>query len=44
MVKIYVRLYTPKIKSGEMTLEEVLSLIPLKWRDDVRQELINIGG
>lgn len=39
MVKIYVRMYGPKVSSGEMTIEEALELVPAKWRNAVKKEL-----
>jgi len=36
MAKIYYRKYKDKVESGEMTVEEVIALVPEKWKADVR--------
>ena len=37
MAKIYYRKYKDKVESGEMTVEEVIALVPEKWKADVRE-------
>lgn len=35
MAKIYWRRYKEKVDSGEMSVSEVIELVPIRWRDEV---------
>lgn len=37
MAKIYWRKYKDKVSSGEMTIDEVIELVPERWKTDVRK-------
>ena len=36
MAKIYWRKYKDKVENGEMTVDEVINLVPERWKDEVR--------
>lgn len=35
MAKIFWRKYKDKVESGEMTVDEVIKLVPARWKDEV---------
>lgn len=37
MAKIYWRKYKDKVACGEMTVDEVIDLVPERWKSDVRK-------
>lgn len=37
MAKIYWRKYKDKVSSGEMTIDDVIELVPERWKTDVRK-------
>lgn len=37
MAKIYYKKYKDKVDNGEMTVDEVIDLVPDKWKDVVRE-------
>lgn len=37
MAKIFWRKYKDKVKTGEMTIDEVVDLVPEKWKNEVRE-------
>ena len=36
MAKIFLRKYKDKVDSGEMTVDDVIELIPTRWKNEVR--------
>ena len=36
MAKIYWRKYKDKVENGEMTVDEVINLVPERWKYEVR--------
>lgn len=36
MAKIFWRKYKDKVESGELTVDEVIELIPTRWKNEVR--------
>jgi len=37
MAKIYYRKYKPMVDDGEMTVDEVIELVPSRWKEEVRE-------
>ncbi len=36
MAKIFLRKYKDKVDSGEMTVDDVIELVPRRWKKEVR--------